>query len=66
VQDLNREFVARNKHPVSIPEKGLQVAVEEYTARLNRLTDFFKEFDVLVAPYMKHTQKRFPIPYLDA
>jgi hypothetical protein len=38
---------------------------EEYTSRLNHMTGFLRDFDGLVAPYMKHTQKRFPIPYID-
>jgi hypothetical protein len=66
--DLNREFVARasERDPQLIPEAQRKAAEDEYAARLNRLTDFFKDFDILVAPYMKHTQKRVPIPYIDA
>jgi hypothetical protein len=64
--DLTREFVARERDPQPITEAQRKAAEDEYVARLNRLTDFFRDFDVLVAPYMKHTQKRVPIPYIDA
>jgi hypothetical protein len=43
-----------------------QTVEEEYVSRRNHLIRFFRDFDVLIAPYMKHTQKRFPIPYIDA
>jgi hypothetical protein len=64
--DLDREFVARSRDPQPVPEAQRKAAEDEYVARLNRLTDFFKEFDGLVAPYMQHTQKRVQIPYIDA
>ena len=43
-----------------------QTVQEEYLAHRNHVIRFFRDFDALVAPYMKHTQKRFPIPYIDA
>jgi hypothetical protein len=54
--DLNREFVARERNPQPVPEAQRKAAEDAYAARLNHLTDFFKDFDVLVAPYMKHTK----------
>lgn len=67
--DLAFLFVMDNpKVETQIPQDvELQAAEQnEYIARLNHVTRFLKDFDVLVAPYMKHTQKRFPIPYIDA
>jgi hypothetical protein len=67
--DLSVLVVEDNKEektPIP-PEDGDQTAEQnEYVIHLGRVTRFFKDFDALVAPYMKHTQKRFPIPYIDA
>lgn len=64
--DLTREFALRQRQPVAAPEPHRRAAEDEYVARLDRLTNFLKDFDVLVAPYMKHTQKRLQIPFIDA
>jgi hypothetical protein len=60
--DLSRAVFAFTHPPGPIPEEQRQAAEDKYVARLDRLSNFFQDFDVLVAPYMKHTQKRFPIP----
>ena len=63
MQDLIREFVLR-KRGQSTSEERHQGTEKEYVTLVNRLTNFFKDFDILVAPYMKHTQKRLKIPYI--
>jgi hypothetical protein len=53
--DLSREMVERTVQPRPSPEdQRVQVA------RADRLSDFFKDFDQLVAPYMNHHQKALP------
>ena len=57
----------RKEKPPIPPEVERQTPEQkEYIARLNNMTNFFKDSNVLVAPYMKHTQKSFSIPYIDA
>lgn len=59
--DLNFFFVVDNGN-----DTARQRVEDEYVSRRNHLIRFSRDFDALVAPYMKHTQKRFPIPYIDA
>jgi hypothetical protein len=57
----------RKEKPPIPPEVDAKTPEQkEYIARLNNMTNFFKDLNVLVAPYMKHTQKSFSIPYIDA
>jgi hypothetical protein len=61
------EFTERNRQPVQVPEERRRAAEDKYVARLDRLTtNFVKDFDVLVEPYVKHAQKRVLIPNIDA
>jgi hypothetical protein len=55
--DLNRAMTERNLQPRPVPEDQSETVRAELVARLNRLSDFSKDFDVLVAPYMNHHQK---------
>jgi hypothetical protein len=57
------EFMHRPQPEAS--EERRQAAEDRMVARSDRLTSFFQDFDLLVAPYMKHTQKRVTIPYID-
>lgn len=65
--DLISEFTERNRPRVEVPPERQKAAEDKYVARLDRLTtNFVKDFDALVDPYMKHTQKRVALPYIDA
>lgn len=64
--DLARAAFDFTHRPEPVPEERRQAAEDRIVARLDRLGNFFGDLDMLVAPYMKHTQKRFPIPYIDA
>jgi hypothetical protein len=59
-------FASTHRPGPEVPEDQRKAAEDKMLARVNRLTDFFKDFDAMVSPYMKHTQKRFPIPYIDS
>jgi hypothetical protein len=65
-KDLIRAMNDHRQDRPPVPEERQKAVEDEMVARFTRLTDFFKDFDVLVAPYMKHTQKNVPIPYFDA
>jgi hypothetical protein len=65
--DLSRNVVDVTHRPgTEIPEPQRKAAEDKMVTRLDRLSAFFDDFDVLVAPYMKHTQKRVQIPFIDA
>jgi hypothetical protein len=55
--DLTRAMTERSLQPRPVPEDQREAAQAVLLARLDRLSDFFKDFDVLVAPYMNHHQK---------
>ena len=55
--DLSREMVAWKLTPRPIREERREAAEAALIARKDRLSDFFKDFDELFAPYMKHHQK---------
>ena len=56
--DLKRDKDLRdNPQPWPVPEDQRAAAIAERVARKDRLSDFFKDFDQLVAPYMNHHQK---------
>jgi hypothetical protein len=56
--DLSRDMVERNNpQPQPVPEDQRAAAEVKLVARKDRLNDFFKDFDKLVAPYMNHHQK---------
>jgi hypothetical protein len=55
--DLSRAMNQRNGQPQAVPEDGRAAVQAELVARADRLSDFFKDFDELVAPYMNHHQK---------
>ena len=56
--DLKRDKDLRdNPQPWPVPEDQRASAIAERVARKDRLSDFFKDFDQLVAPYMNHHQK---------
>jgi hypothetical protein len=59
---LDLSFLVVTDHGNDTQRQRVQ---DEYISRLNSMTRFFRDLDVLVAPYMKHTQKRFSIPYID-
>jgi hypothetical protein len=62
---IDLAYLVVEKAPIP-PEAGLRTPEQnEYVSRLNRITSFYKNFNVLVAPYMKHTQKRLLIPYIN-
>jgi hypothetical protein len=66
--DLNDDFFDSNRPETEvpeIPEDRRKAREDRRVAREDRLVHFFEDFDVLVAPYMKHTQKRVRIPYID-
>jgi len=54
--DLSRA-IERNVQPQPVPEDRRAAVQTELVARADRLSDFFKDFDELVAPYMNHHQK---------
>ncbi len=55
--DLSREMIARNVQPRPVPEDQREAVDAANLARLNHLSDFTKDFDEKVAPYMNHHQK---------
>ena len=55
--DLSREMIAWKVTPRPVPENQREAAEAALIARKDRLSDFFKNFDELVAPYMNHHQK---------
>jgi hypothetical protein len=66
--DLSYITVEDNrKEKTPIPSDVVHQTAEqkEYVARLNHMTSFFQDLNTLVEPYMKHTQKRLPMPYID-
>jgi hypothetical protein len=64
--DLSRSvYDAMHSHGPYDSEERRKAAEDRMVARSDRLVDFFPDFDLLVAPYMKHTQKRVTIPYID-
>jgi hypothetical protein len=64
--DLSRASFEHMHPPGPLPEERRKAREDDHVARLDRLSNFYRDFDMLVAPYMKHTQKRFPIPYIDS
>jgi hypothetical protein len=63
--DLTRD-VHESTHPPGPDPEERRKAADDKMVRVNRLAKFSDDFDLLVAPYMKHTQKRSPIPFIDA
>ena len=55
-KDLGRAY-QRNVQPQPVPEDRSAAVQAERLARADRLSDFSKDFDELVAPYMNHHQK---------
>lgn len=55
-KDLGRAY-RRNVEPQPVPEDRSAAVQAERLARADRLSDFPKDFDELVAPYMNHHQK---------
>jgi Tfp pilus assembly protein PilN len=56
--DLSREMTSRNiVEPRPPPEDRREAVYTELVARKDRLSNFFTDFDLLVAPYMNHHQK---------
>jgi hypothetical protein len=54
----NRDTTLRDHRVLPpVPEREREAVEAELVARKDRLGDFFKDFDVLVAPYMEHHQK---------
>jgi hypothetical protein len=64
-KDLASDIYEFRHRPGTVPEERRQEREDQVVARTDRLSSFSRDFDVLVAPYMKHTQKRFPIPFID-
>lgn len=58
-RDLIEISVARD-FIKQVPPNEEQAEAERLLARADRMSSFFVDFDKLVAPYMKHTQKQFP------
>ena len=56
-KDLSGEMTSRNLTPRPIPEDQREAVYAELVARKDRLSDFFEDFDKMVAPYMSHHQK---------
>jgi hypothetical protein len=57
LEDLSAEATDRARYERPIPSERLDRLEAEHLARLNRLSNFSTDFDVLVAPYLKHHQK---------
>ena len=64
-KDLSHVMVLQNRQPSAVAEDQSEVSKAELLARLNRLTDFFKDFDELVAPYMNQHQKALRQPLVE-
>jgi hypothetical protein len=65
--DLSRDWHERRRGaPDPVLDEDRRAAVQaEIVARKDRLSDFFKDFDELVAPYMTHHQKAVGESYPD-
>jgi hypothetical protein len=50
-------MTSRNLTPRPTPEDRREAVYAELVARKDRLSNFFEDFDKLVAPYMSHDQK---------